>query len=65
MARWILYATVRICIMWEEVTKEPITRLVTIIANDSGIPQIFIQKRDRWVDPLFDTIERYANEQSS
>jgi len=52
-------------IMWEEVTKEPITRLVTIIANDSGIPQIFIQKRDRWVDPLFDTIERYANEQSS
>lgn len=41
-------------VMWEEMTKQPIENLVTIIAVDHEEPQIFIEKRD---DHIFDFIE--------
>ena len=50
-------------IMFEERTGVPIVDLVTIIVNDvDDHPQVFKEKRDRWIDPLFDTIEQYHAE---
>ena len=50
-------------IMFEERTGIPIVDLVTIIVNDvDDHPQVFKEKRDRWIDPLFDTIEQYHAE---
>jgi len=50
-------------IMFEERTGIPIVDLVTIIVNDvDDHPQVFQEKRDRWIDPLFDTIEQYHAE---
>lgn len=50
-------------IMFEERTGVPIVDLITIIVNDvDDRPQVFKEKRDRWVDPLFDTIEQYHRE---
>ena len=52
-------------IMFEERTGIPIVDLVTIIVNDiDDSPQIFQEKRDRWVDTLFDTIEQYHREEN-
>lgn len=50
-------------IMFEERTGVPIVDLVTLIVNDiDDKPQVFKEKRDRWIDPLFDTIEQYHRE---
>jgi len=49
-------------IMWEELTGEPIRKLVTIIGVDGGDTQIFIEDRNTWAKPLMETIERYVNE---
>jgi len=50
-------------IAFEERTSIPIVDLVTIIVNDlDEEPQVFKEKRDRWIDPLFDTIEQYHAE---
>ena len=50
-------------IAFEEQTNIPVGQLVTIIVNDvDDEAQVFIEKRDRWVQPLFDTIERYNNQ---
>ena len=47
-------------IAFEERTGIPIVDLVTIIVNDvDDHPQVFQEKRDVWVKPLFDTIEKY------
>lgn len=50
-------------IAFEERTGVPVSQLVTIIVNDvDDEAQVFIEKRDRWVKPLFETIERYHAE---
>lgn len=52
-------------IMFEERTGTPIVDLVTIIVNDvDDRPQVFKEKRDRWIDQLFDTIEQYHREEN-
>jgi len=52
-------------IMFEERVSIPIVDLVTIIVNDQEYePQVFKEKRDRWVDSLFDTIEQYHYEEN-
>ena len=48
-------------IMWEERTGMPITQLVTIIAVDDEMPQVFIEHRDNWTKPLLETIKKYNN----
>ena len=45
-------------IMWEELTKHPITQLVVAIASDEG-PQIFIEHRDNWDKDLISVINDY------
>lgn len=52
-------------IAFEERTSIPIVDLVTLIVNDvDDEPQVFKEKRDNWVEPLFDTIQRYQAENS-
>lgn len=52
-------------IAFEERTSIPIVDLVTLIVNDiDKEPQVFKEKRDNWVEPLFDTIHRYREENS-
>ena len=47
-------------IAFEERTGIPIVDLVTLIVNDiDEKPQVFKEKRDNWVEPLFDTIHKY------
>tara|TARA_B100001093_G_C26858859_1_gene1028823 strand:- start:1740 stop:2297 length:558 start_codon:yes stop_codon:yes gene_type:complete len=46
-------------VMWEERVKEPITQLVTLIANDSNEPQIFIQHRDKWIYKFIEVRTNY------
>ena len=49
-------------IAFEERTSIPIVDLVTLIVNDiDEEPQVFKEKRDNWVEPLFDTIQRYKD----
>jgi len=48
-------------IMWEERTGMPIVQLVTIIAVDDEMPQVFIEHRDNWTKPLLETIKKYNN----
>ena len=52
--------------MWEERTGQPITQLVTLISVDGeDKPQIFVEHRDNWLNPLKETIKKYQEEQSS
>jgi genome maintenance exonuclease 1 len=37
-------------VMWEEMTGIPITNIAIIIAVDQEDPQVFIEKRDDWID---------------
>ena len=47
-------------IAWEERTRQPISQLVTIIANEqTPTPQVFIEKRNDWAKPLMETIEEW------
>lgn len=50
-------------IMFEERTGIPINNLVTILVNDvDNEPQVFIEKRDRWVGSLREAIDEYHYE---
>lgn len=50
-------------IAFEEQTGIPVPNIVTIIVNDiDNEPQVFIERRDRWVRPLFETINLYHKE---
>ena len=46
-------------IMWEERTQIPITQLVIMITPTEGDPQVFIENRDTWVQPLLDQIDYF------
>ena len=50
-------------IMWEERTGMPISQLVTIIAVDDEMPQVFIEHRDNWDKKLVETINLYKARQ--
>lgn len=52
-------------IAWEELTKMPITQLVTIISVDGADAQVFIEHRDNWVRPLRETIAKFTAEQEA
>lgn len=46
-------------IMWEERTGQPINQLVTIIAVDNAPAQVFIEKRNNWIDDMHNVINEY------
>lgn len=46
-------------VMFEERTGLPVSRLVTIMTVDYSNPIVFIEKRDRWVGKLQETIAEY------
>jgi genome maintenance exonuclease 1 len=49
-------------VMWEERVKEPITQLVTLIANDTNEPQVFIQHRDQWIHKFINVRQQYEEQ---
>ena len=46
-------------VMFEENTKTPIQQLVTIISCSDGEQQIFVEKRDDWIQKFIDLRETY------
>lgn len=50
-------------VAWEERTGIPVTQLVTIVAVDENLPQVFIDHRDNWTKDLIDTIGKYNERQ--
>ena len=46
-------------VMWEERTKQPINQIVILIAVQDEPPQVFIQKRDDWIQQFINLREDY------
>ena len=45
--------------MWEEPTKQPINQIEILIAVQHEPPQVFIQKRDDWIQQFINLREDY------
>lgn len=41
-------------VMWEEMTGIPISNIAIIIAVDQNEPQVFMEKRDNWIDKFIE-----------
>ena len=50
------------CVMFEERTKIPVNQLVILIAVDENEPQVFIEKRDNYIQNCMETISRYKEQ---
>ncbi len=46
-------------VAYEELTKIPVTQVVIIIAVDEEHPQLFVEKRDDWVDKIWEAKKLY------
>ena len=46
-------------IAYEELTKIPVPQVVVIIAVDNEQPQLFVEKRDDWVDKIWEAKKLY------
>ena len=46
-------------IAYEELTKIPVSQVVIIIAVDNEHPQLFVEKRDDWVDKIWEAKKLY------
>lgn len=46
-------------VMFEEITKTPITKLVILIAVDENPPQVFVEHRDNYIGKLIATRKNY------
>jgi len=46
-------------VMWEEMTKIPISNIAIIIAVDGEEPQLFMEKRDNWIEKFIELRENY------
>jgi len=51
------------CVMFEERTQIPIDKIVIVVAVDGEPPQVFVEKRDNYIEDCAKTIIRYKNEQ--
>lgn len=47
-------------VMWEEMTKMPISNIAIIIAVDGEEPQVFMEKRDDWIGKFIDLRNEYG-----
>ena len=51
------------CVMFEERTKIPVNQIVILIAVDGETkPQVFIEKRDNYIQDCMETISRYKEQ---
>jgi genome maintenance exonuclease 1 len=41
-------------VMFEELTDLPVSQLVTVVATEDGEPQVFVEKRDEWINKFID-----------
>lgn len=48
-------------VMFEESTKIPVDRLVTIISTEDGFSQVFVERRDDWINKFVDLRTEYDN----
>ena len=46
-------------VMWEERTKQPINQIIILVAVQDEPPQVFIQKRDDWIQQFINLREDY------
>ena len=46
-------------VAYEELTKIPVSQVVVIIAVDSDRPQLFVEKRDDWIDKIWEAKKLY------
>jgi len=46
-------------VMFEENTGIPVSQLVTVITNQEGTCQVFVEKRDEWIDKFIDLRNEY------
>ena len=46
-------------VAYEELTKIPVPQVVVIIAVDSDRPQLFVEKRDDWIDKIWEAKKLY------
>ena len=46
-------------IAYEELTKIPVSQVVIVIAVDNEHPQLFVEKRDDWVDKIWEAKKLY------
>lgn len=49
-------------VMWEELTKRPITQLVVLMAIEDEAPKVFIEHRDSWIKNFMSLREAYRKE---
>ena len=47
-------------IAYEERTGIPVDKIVIIMAVENGQPQLFVEKRDDWIEPLKEVIYKYS-----
>ena len=63
---WIHSYFIQACaysIMWEEMTNIPIKQLVVLITVDGARPQVFMEHRDTWTEPLYKIIDTYYKQE--
>ena len=47
--------------MFEERTKLPVEKIVVLIANEEGTPQVFVRDKSKYIASLEERIEKYWN----
>ena len=52
-------------VMFEETTGIPVSQIVTVITNQEGTCQVFVEKRDDWIDMFVDLRNQYELEQEN
>jgi ATP-dependent exoDNAse (exonuclease V) beta subunit len=48
-------------LMFEERTKLPVEKIVVLIANEEGTPQVFVRDKSKYIASLEERIEKYWN----
>lgn len=49
-------------IMYEELFDIPVSRICIIVSVDDDFPQVFVEKRDNYIEPLLQIREKYKQE---
>jgi hypothetical protein len=49
-------------VMYEEMTGQPVTQLVTVVTDQEGGSQVFIEHRDEWIGEFIELRDQYEEE---